>query len=197
MSDELKVQIPEGYRWVKMNEKRTGKWLYQCAGAWMESQDQYSYSDWYYITPIEPPKPTENWLDDRGFELTGDCRAPSVGDIYADNLLGAMVPVSCDSKTSDTKPRWILRKKAPPKPEAVDVEIKTSKYDGWLEATNPNNDNPYTLASMPCIVGPDWAFAGFVWGDDGPSIQHYYLVEEHRVKYAKAVRFRRVQGGAK
>lgn len=194
MSEELKVQIPDGYRWVEMNEERTGKWLYQCAGVWRESQDQHSNSDWYYITPILPPKPPQDWLDKHGVELTGECRVVNhseTGSVIFAFADGEAYRI-CENSWIST-PAWILRKKAPP--ETVDVEIKTDN-SGWLKATNPNNDCPYNFASMPCIVGPEWAFAGFVWGEGGPEIQHYYLVDGDRVKYAKSVRFRRV-GGAK
>lgn len=135
MSAELKVKIPDGYRWVKMNEERTGKWLYQCAGVWRESQDQYSYSDWYYITPIEPPKP-----------------------------------------------------------DTVDVEITESGGRLWF--VNPQYGELLPVYAATSIVGFEWAFAGFVWESGSVNLQYVDVVDD-KIIYAKAVRFRRVQGGAK
>lgn len=135
MNEELKVQIPDGYRWVKAGEV-VSELYEQAEGRWVRSARGRTQINWHYITPIEPPKP-----------------------------------------------------------ETVDVKIV--KTDSALVAKNPNDGFDYLLHNFPCVVAPAWEFAGFVWDDDGPSTQHYYLVEEHRVKYAKAVRFRRVRRGAK
>lgn len=198
---ELKVEIPDGYRWVKPCENRNGaEWRYIESGKWVMARVGVlsCYSENVFITPILPPKPPQDWLDKHGVELTGECRVVNkseTGSVIFAALTDYGAYILWENAWV-SKPAWILRKKAPPKPETVDVEIKTSKYDGWLEATNPNNDSTYTLASMPCIVGPDWAFAGFVWDDLPFSVDHYFRVIDGKTDYAKAVRFRRVQGGA-
>lgn len=139
MSEELKVKIPDGYRWVEAGEDRNGRiWKTQQGGYWCNTIMPICCSNYHIITPIEPQKP-----------------------------------------------------------EAVDVEV--IKTDSALGVKNPNDGCLYLLHNFPSIVGPDWAFAGFVW--DGPpndqAQRHYYKIKATGVVYAKAVRFRRVQRGAK
>ena len=58
MSNELKVEIPAGYRWVKAGEDRNGRiWKTQQGGYWCHTIMPNCCSNYHIITPIEPPKP--------------------------------------------------------------------------------------------------------------------------------------------
>lgn len=138
MNEEMKVKIPDGYRWVKPGEDRNGRiWKTQQGGYWCDTIMPNCCSEYHIITPIETPKP-----------------------------------------------------------EMVDVEIV--KCHGQLVFTDPNRDAKFMAYLAPCIVGPDWAFAGFVWEGDNQERTNYYTKHNDLMPpiYAKAVRFRRV-GGAK
>ena len=137
MSDELKIQIPDGYRWVKAGEV-VSELYEQAEGRWVRSARGSTQINWHYITPIESPKPE---FEDAGIGTSG----------------------------------------------------------GYLGFVNPNDDRWCKLYEAPSINGVDWVFAGFVWeGDDRPRHDYYNKQDEDSpVEYAKAVRFRRVQGGAK
>ena len=141
MSDELKVQIPSGYRWVNVGETRSSEiWLSADHGRWKPVPIIFGHMEheFTYITPILPEKP-----------------------------------------------------------EAVAVALETS--DGMLRFHNPNEHDgamPWLASCAPCIVGPEWAFAGFVWESGSVNLQ-YVDVVDGKIIYAKAVRFLRVQGGAK
>lgn len=138
MSEELKVKIPDGYRWVKPGEDRNGQvWKTQQCGYWRNTIMPNCCSDYHIITPIEPPKP-----------------------------------------------------------EMVDVEINTSTGQAVFSDPNINNSKAWMVSCAPCIVGPEWAFYGFVWENHQKTRRYYFTHDDREVKYAKAVRFRRV-GGAK
>lgn len=198
--EKLKVEIPDGYRWVQEGEVRgNAEWRNISQGKWIENRAwDKCFGNCNFITPIEPPKPPQDWLDKHGVELTGECRLVRAGDLYY-SLAYSHVAL-CRYDHDELSGRyWILRKKEPPKPETVDVALETSY--GMLRFHNPNERDgamAWLASCAPCIVGPDWAFVGFVW--DGPpndqAQRHYYKIKATGVVYAKAVRFRRV-GGAK
>ena len=78
MSDELKVQIPAGYRWVNVGETRSSEiWLSADHGRWKPVPIIFGHMEheFTYITPIEPPKRSGC----RTQKVVGNSRCPKCG----------------------------------------------------------------------------------------------------------------------
>lgn len=63
------------------------------------------------------PRPSQEWLDNRELDLTGEFRAPKFGELFKE--IGSNDCAECAlSDWSHNEPRWILRKRAAAVPPA-------------------------------------------------------------------------------
>lgn len=65
------------------------------------------------IAPDLPPKPSQEWLDKHGVELTGECRRPTENELTCCAHEGWEVPQRCEFPETWKTPYWILRRRAP------------------------------------------------------------------------------------
>lgn len=136
------------------------------------------------VKPDEPAKPSQEWLDKHGVELTGECRVAVDGELThsvdfgtanARYDLGPMIITTIQGV--ECCPRWILRRK---QPEYVPwtIEEWNERVGTVVQSTNPTNKCRFVITQTngTCIwIGgqlsgfyPDQAFAGFEQLDGSP-----------------------------